>query len=1759
MESVLRNITFLLLFLGSVGVLRADNFNSTPSSKSKSEITEEPSSHEYRIALYNPYCAGKNFRPAITGDFNDWQITNMLEITDDKARTYYVTTINDVEGHKFNFCEANDKNNRLEYFDEKTWTWKPLDDIVLPGGETKQTLNFYFNDSKYRYTLCGKETYDILVTVIVPDGAPEAGVEVLGSFGNWDEHAVKMVSQGNNTYVAGITAKETDEFKFREAGTWDNEIIYVEGGKAMSNLLISDYLAEENNLKVVFLDLSSPEVFAWKKPSTPAYYTLTLLVSDEKMGTVSGGGKFAAGTPVKIHATANKDYQFIGWSDGEKDAFRTVTMDDDITLTANFEPLPDSQDQTVKVRFAVAGWSSVYAYAWEMIDGKANILSEKKTWPGDDITSTLDDGFYSFDLKKGANIIFSQKGNPQTTDLENITEDVCYVWRNGNAVVDKNCEGVACPEIENDLTVTICEGEEYNGHTKAGPYSDIFTADNGCDSIVNLTLIVTKPLTIEAYSNNDDYGKTVVVQQPDCKNGNTAIVNAIAYEGYRFVQWSDGNRQPRRQLQLTDNLSLEAIFEEAKVVYYTLSISTDNEQMGQVSATDVYTTSGNVTSYTDSYEDGLIVTIEALPFEGYQFVGWSDGEKDARRNIPIHSDTAFVAYFDYAVLTIAWLDADGSLLSTSETDYGMLPTYTASTPIREIDGKMYIFSGWNPKLKPATQNAAYTATYQPLVMTESMAAMGVFSVGEGKSVRFAKGNVIYSVATDSWLTAPAQYAVAGDVNINLGNPDYSGFIDLFAWSCESAKFGVNPSNDDNHYTGDFVDWGSNFNGNWRTLSADEWQYLLSGRPNASQLWANASVVDRKGLLLLPDKWVKPEGIEFTPAYKPADSYEEDFTANKYNYAQWQALELSGALFLPAAGSRTGGYGNTMNGSQPATFVNEQTGFYSWVDNVDAYGYYWSSTAVEEKQTMASYLIFGGDMHAYTYGNAVLWNREKRRGNSVRLATDVIAYRVAWLNYDGTLLEIDEELAPGARPEYNGPTPTHPDDDEATYIFYGWSPELRPVEGNTLYTAVFERRQLTHFRLMLDVNSAEQGKIRVDDQEPVTSLEKVYKAGEQVKIEAVAEQGYHFIRWSDGVTQQQRTITLTSSIRLTAVFAPDTKKYTLTVLSNNSEWGSATGSGNFDKGEQASIEAIPAEGYRFIGWSDGNKETQRTITIKQNTTLYANFEKIINYYNLTLLASDENLGYTAGSGTYAEGFTVTINAFPTSGNKFVGWSDGNNEARRTITINGDITLTANFEPIPQEVKTYKLTLLSNGNMGSVTGGGDYEKGTQVEIEALPFDGYWFVGWSDGDIRQQRTIVLISDITLTAIFDPLPPQFTTYSVTLTTNSEQMGETYGSGNYAEGSKILISAVANKGYRFVNWSDGNTNEKRTITVNQDVVLTANFEKVNIIYTLSLFAGDAVMGTVRGAGQYDEGTQVTIEAIPYHGYRFVEWSDGVAMPTRNIVVDRNITLTAYFETTATPPPPLSYRLTLSVNNTAMGVVTGEGIYAKDTEVEIEAIPNDGYQFVKWSDENAQPARTITLSSNLHLIAFFSPLPAENVYYTLTVVSADIMKGAIAGTGEYQQGTYAEAQAIPFEHFVFRAWDDGNAANPRQVLMDGNKHLTAVFVGEKHQLTLTCNTMHGRVSGAGSYEYDTEVTVEAFPREHYTFLNWSDGIGDNPRQLYIDQDITLEALFVPDPTAVEDVNSGQTLESKPRKVIIGGHLYIIMPDGKIYDSTGKQL
>ena len=281
------------------------------------------------------------------------------------------------------------------------------------------------------------------------------------------------------------------------------------------------------------------------------------------------------------------------------------------------------------------------------------------------------------------------------------------------------------------------------------------------------------------------------------------------------------------------------------------------------------------------------------------------------------------------------------------------------------------------KITPASFTASFitTGTAEPLP--------GKFSVAEGTQVSFAQGNLICDISDETqpkWGFYENQYDFATGYSSTL--------ISLFNWGyhpTESLYPGSTISNTINHLDSNYLpqdkDWGSQIGDGraWRTLTGEEWKYLFETRTNAADKYGYATVGGVYGLIILPDSFIDPMKNGGSGAFVPTST--TGWTANLYaTGGDWEAMEAAGAVFLPAAGYRSG----------------------SSLSYVGSNGRYWSSS---HKTNSSPYHLFfdSSSVNSNSYGGATT-------GMSVRLVTNM--YTVTFnMNGHGTALADLEHMMP----------------------------------------------------------------------------------------------------------------------------------------------------------------------------------------------------------------------------------------------------------------------------------------------------------------------------------------------------------------------------------------------------------------------------------------------------------------------------------------------------------------------------------------------------------------------------------------------------------------------------------------------------------------------------------------------------------------------------------------------------------------------------
>jgi len=353
----------------------------------------------------------------------------------------------------------------------------------------------------------------------------------------------------------------------------------------------------------------------------------------------------------------------------------------------------------------------------------------------------------------------------------------------------------------------------------------------------------------------------------------------------------------------------------------------------------------------------------------------------------------------------------------------------------------------------------------------------------------------------------------------------------------------------------------------------------------------------------------------------------------------------------------------------------------------------------------------------------------------------------------------------------------------------------------------------------------------------TSLQTVNAGSDGSPVTAVPAKNYHFVGWSDGLATPSRVdLNVTANLTVTAKFAID--QYSLNYIAGKNGTIVGVSQQTVDHGGTGSkIKAEPNVGYHFVSWNDGVSTASRSDSnVASDLTVTANFS--LNQYTLI---------YSAGKGGILDGVNLQtidhggdgslITAIPAEHHYFAGWSDGVATATRSDqNITADLTVKANFA-----IEQYTLTYLAgeNGSIKGVSTQTVDHGGTGSRVTAVPTDGYHFESWSDGLAVAGR---IDSDVTADL---SVRAGFAINRYTLTYEAEENGSIDGVSlqTVDHGSAgTPVTAVADKGFHFVSWSDGvPTAQRIDSNVINELTVSALFE-INT-YTV----GGNVAGLVDG------------------------------------------------------------------------------------------------------------------------------------------------------------------------------------------------------------------------------------------------------------------------------------------------------------------------
>ena len=634
-------------------------------------------------------------------------------------------------------------------------------------------------------------------------------------------------------------------------------------------------------------------------------------------------------------------------------------------------------------------------------------------------------------------------------------------------------------------------------------------------------------------------------------------------------------------------------------------------------------------------------------------------------------------------------------------------------------------------------------------------------------------------------------------------------------------------------------------------------------------------------------------------------------------------------------------------------------------------------------------------------------------------------------------------------------------------------------------------------------------------------------GTKVTATATPKSGYKFVNWTNGETELSKDavyeFSATENLTLVAHFGLKTYEVILSV--DPEESGSVTGDGFYTEGEKVIVTATPETGYDFVNWTNGGTEASTNDVYEffatEDLTLVANF--VPKKYDLFLSANPEEGGTVTGEGTgIPYGTKVTVTATPNPGYFFTGWTDDDDlkivrkKAIYEFKLVKNTSLTANFSH-----EVWHVTLEVNPeDGGTVTGDGAYEDGFEVIAEATPETGYDFVNWTIDEVEVSTNPIYIftatEDVTVVANF-----AIQKYNIVVSAEPIEGGTATGGGTgIAYGTSVNLTATAESGYKFINWTENevevSTNGTYIFTASKNRTLVANFELIKYTIAVSSFPIDG--GTTSGGGIYLEDDEVKVIATAASGYKFVNWTEN----DEEVSTDETFIFTASEDRTLVANFELiQYTIVVSSEPIDGGTTSGGGIYLEDAEVKLIATAASGYKFVNWTenDEEVSTDETFifTASEDRTLVANF-----ELIEYTIAVSSEPIDGGTTSGGGIYLEDAEVKVIATPASGYKFVNWTENNAevSTDATYIFTASKDRTLVANFEliKYTIAVSSDPIDGgTTSGGGLYSEDVEVTVTATAATDYKFVNWTENgdevSTDNIYKFTASEDRTLVANF----------------------------------------------
>ena len=511
----------------------------------------------------------------------------------------------------------------------------------------------------------------------------------------------------------------------------------------------------------------------------------------------------------------------------------------------------------------------------------------------------------------------------------------------------------------------------------------------------------------------------------------------------------------------------------------------------------------------------------------------------------------------------------------------------------------------------------------------------------------------------------------------------------------------------------------------------------------------------------------------------------------------------------------------------------------------------------------------------------------------------------------------------------------------------------------------------------------------------STIDGNYPYETEIKVKAIERAGYDF-KWSDNVTDLERTITLDKNLSLTPIYTAKTNtKYTVVHKKQKLDLSGYEIADSFIEEGTTDTPVTP----EIIDYTGFTSPTTITDTIKGDGSLVIEYLYDRKMYSLSF-NNNEYVNSNIIAGSYPYETEVTISPKERAGYTFIRWTDTSEDNPYTFELKYNVTI----EPLyDANVNTsYKVIHKTQNIDGTYKEEETEDKNGVTDTPVTPlvksYTGFTSPTTITDTIKGDGSLVI-------------EYLYTRNKYTLTIETPEYVTLDKSGEYYYEEKVSLSAIEREGYTFAGWSNGESTKDITVTIGAENInikplYTANTDTEYTVYHKYRNLDNTTFETETTTHVGTTGETVT--APIKHKIGFVDPDEQIV----EIKADGSSEVTYTYNRE-------NYSLNITDRTYLDSSSTSNGSYPFETEINLIATNREGYSF-EWSDDVTDLERTFNISSDTVLSLVYTP----NTY------EVRFNKNFEAATGEMsnQSFTYDEEKKLTANSFVntgytFAGWN----------------------------------------------------------------------------------------------------------------------------------------